>query len=112
MATQVSDFYPGTSKAFTCTCKINDVAQDITSDTVTFRMKTLPNLVDGSAALSLAADVATSGASGIAIFELSASDNGLTVGEYYADIEWVLSDNTEYVILNQKIKVLLRTSDT
>ncbi len=112
MATQVADFYPGTSKDFTCTCKINDVAQDITSDAVKFRMKTLPNTLDASASLTIVADVATSGAAGIAIFALSASDNELTVGEYYADIEWVLADNTEYVILNQKIKVLLRTSDT
>ena len=111
MATTIQDFYPGTTKVFTVTCKINTVAQNITSDTVTFRMKTGPNVSDANASLEIAADVSTSGALGIAIFELAAGSNTLAPGKYWADIEWILADTSEYIIVDQKITVLNRLSD-
>ena len=112
MATNITDFYPGTTKVFTVTCKIDDVAVDITSDVVNFRMKTSPYLADTACSASVIADVATSGSAGEAIITLSASDNNLAPGTYYGDVEWVRASNAEYVVVNQKIIVFTRVSAT
>lgn len=107
----ISDFHVGTTKAFTVTCKINGVAQDIRNDTVTVRLKTNKGDTDANAALSKDADVATQGENGVAIFTLTTSDTEITPGKYYIDIEWVLASGKEYVIYDDKIKALERVSD-
>ena len=98
MATTIEDFYAGESKNFTITLSIDGAAQDITSDTVTFRMKANYDDTDANAALSETANVASQGASGAAIFTLEHSDTkDLTPGDYFWDIEWNISGGDEYV---------------
>lgn len=111
MAGTITDFYPGTTKKFTVTCKIGGTTQDIRSDTLTFRMKTTQSVVDSGAVLSKTADVATGGASGVGAFELTPADTALSVGKYFCDIVWELAGGDEYVIYDDAVKVLDRTSD-
>lgn len=112
MANAISDFYPGTTKTFTVTCKIGGVAQNITADTVTFRMKSNATDSDANAALTKTADVTTSGASGIAAFELTPTNTAIDEGNYTADIVWELSTGEEYVVYyDDRIKILVRVSD-
>lgn len=107
----ISDFYVGTDKRFTVTCKIAGVAQDITLDTVTVRLKSSKSDADASAVLSVNADVATQGASGVAIFDWDGDGTDITPGKYYLDIEWVLASGKEYIVYNDTIKALERVSD-
>lgn len=107
----IADFYVGTTKEFSVTCKINGVAQDIRSDTVTVRLKANKTDTDANAVLSKNADVATQGASGVALFTLTTSDTEITPDRYYIDIEWVLAGGAEYIVYNDKINALERVSD-
>lgn len=107
----IADFYVGTDKRFTVTCKIAGEAQDITSDTVTVKLKTSRGDADADAVLDVDADVATQGADGVAIFDWDGDDTDIEPGRYYIGIEWVLASGKEYVIYNDTIKALERVSD-
>lgn len=111
MANSLKHIYPGATKKFGIILKINGVAQDITSDTVTFRMKEEHSDTDAQAVLTKTADVASQGASGIALFVLTASDTeNLEVRNYLCDIVW--NDGTdEYVAFDGTIEVKERVSD-
>jgi len=112
MATSLKGFYPGETKAFSILLKINDVAQDITGDTVTFRMKENKDDADSAAVLSKGADVTTRGANGYADFELLPTDtDAITPENYFCDIEWVLSGGQEFVAFDGTIEVFERVSD-
>ncbi len=110
--TTVSDFYPGTDVSFSIILKIEGVAQNITGDTVTFRMKSARDNTDAAADVEKAADVATQGAAGIATVSLSNSDTDVAVGRYYCDIEWVTSGGDVHVAYDDTVHVLSRTSDS
>lgn len=107
----LTDFYPGTTKAFTVIITFNGAAPDITADSVTFFMKRSPDDSDGNAAIAKAADVATSGASGTAIVGLSPADTAIAPRTYHYDIVWVRSTGEEYVLARGVVKVLDRVSD-
>lgn len=111
MADTISDFYPGTTKKFTVECQINSAAQDITGDIVTFRIKELASDSNDDAVLTEVADVATEGASGIAIFDIAKADTELDVRSYVCDVEWILAGGAEYIVYSDDIKVLQRVSD-
>jgi len=107
----IANFYPGTTKYFTVTCSINGETQDITLDTLTFRIKALASDSNDEAVLTKAADVATEGANGIAIFDIAKADTELAPKNYVCDIEWILAGGVEYIIYSDDIKVLQRVSD-
>lgn len=109
---RINDFYEGTTKQFQVTCKINGAAVDITADTVTFRMKTAKDDKDTDAVLTKVADVASQGANGIAVFELSEIETKVAPETYYCDIEWDRSNDNEYVVYDDQITVKPRVSDT
>lgn len=107
----LDDFFPGTTVAFSIILKIDDVAQNITSDTVTVRFKTKIDDPDASSVIEKNADVATLGASGEANFLLTSVETDVTPGEYYIDIEWTLSSGEIHVAYSQKIRIKDRVSD-
>lgn len=107
----ISNFYQGETKTFNITLKIDNVAQDIRNDTVTFRMKTARDVADGFATLEKVADVATDGATGIARFTLSPSDTkNIDEATYVCDVEWVTSGGDEYIAYDGSITVKERVS--
>ena len=107
----IADFYVGTTKSFSVTCKINGEAQDITGDTVTVRLKENKGVTDAEAAIEKDADVATQGADGVALFALTPSDTDIDPGRYHIDVEWVLAGGAEYIVYSDKINALERSSD-
>jgi len=109
----LTDFHPGTTKQFTVECRIDGVAQDIRSDTVTVTFKADRALADSVALLQVAADVTTCGDVGIAIFILTPQQTKLLPeGKMlYVDIKWTRDDDSEYVIYDERVKSLTRVSD-
>lgn len=108
----IKDFRVGTTKKFTVQCKLNEVLQDITTDTVTVRIKTLKSDIDASSLVEVAADVATDGANGNALFTITpAGTSGVAPGQYFIDIEWDLSGGDNYVIYDSIITLIERVSD-
>lgn len=101
----LTDFYKETTKKFSVTITFNDATPDITSDTVTFVMKTLKT-ESADEILNVEANVATQGADGIAIFTLSATQTDLPVKTYYYQIVWDLSGGTRYVLDDGTITIL------
>jgi len=112
MSGKVTDFRPGDTKRFNVTCRINGVAQDITSDTVTVTIKTNKSDTDANALLQKDADVATQGADGVAMFHLTPTNTkSLTAVKVYLDVKWVQADEDQYVIHDQDLNILERVSD-
>ena len=111
-AVRISDFYPHTTKKLSATCTIGGVAQNITDDTVTLTMKLAKADADSAVVLTSTADVASQGADGIALFDLSPALTTIAphVG-YFCDITWVRNGGAEYVIYSDVVTVLDRTSD-
>lgn len=107
----LSNFFPGTTKAFKVVITFNGTAPDITGDTVTFFLKRSPDDTDASAAIVKAADVATDGATGVAIIGLTPADTAVAPRVYHYDIVWNLSTGAEYVLTRGVVKVLDRVSD-
>lgn len=109
----IADIYPGSTRRFSITLKIDGSAQDIQADVVTFRMKAIKSDPDSEADLTAVADVAAGGASGIAIFELTPSQTEhLVLGDYFCDIIWE-DDSTDrvYVAYDGTITIKERVSD-
>lgn len=110
----IDSLIPGTTREFNVTIKKSGVIQDITGDTVTYRVKNQIRDLDANALLSKAADVATRGAQGVAMFALTPTDTALAPtgqGEYHHDIEWVLAGGDVYVVYSSNLTVSQRVSD-
>ena len=108
---EITDFYRGTTKNFTVSVTMDGVAPDISGDVVTLTMKTNKNDADAAAILQETADVATDGANGNAIFELTPAVTNIVVGDYSADVKWELATGEEYILLEQGLRVRERVSD-
>lgn len=109
----IDSMIPGTTREFTITIKKSGVIQDISGDTVTYRVKDRISDSDANALLSKAADVATRGAQGVAAFALTPTDTALAPtgnSEYHHDIEWVTGTDV-YVIYSSDLTVSERVSD-
>lgn len=109
----IADFYPNTSLRFQVTLKIDGTAQDISSDRVTFRMKRLKSDRDAKAVITSKANVTTSGASGIAKFEVQPNaSRHLRPGTYHCDILWeIASNDRKFIAYDDRIALLHRVSD-
>lgn len=101
----LKNFYEKTTHKIEVTINYNGAVPNITQDTVTIVFKTKK---DGEAVLTKNADVSTSGATGIAKFNLSKIDTALPPGNYYYEIFWTLSNSEEYVIDAGKVNILNR----
>lgn len=112
MTESLRPVYPGTTKTFSVLCKINGVVQDITADTLTFIMKNNKYDTDIQAVLTKAADVASQGANGIAIFWLTPTNTSTLTQNtmYYYDIVW-LDGTNEYIANEGTIRAKERVSD-
>lgn len=108
----LDDFHVGTTYQFGIYCKLQGTAQDITSDAVTLYMKTAKSITDANATVSVSADCATFGASGLAWFEIAPADTkAVTPASYFVGIKWVTAAGKEYVIYDEEIELLERVSD-
>lgn len=106
----IEDFFVGETVEITLLCKKNNLAQNITADTVTLIMKESKSDADASAVLDVDADVATYGASGTAYWNLTPAETDIDAGTYYVDITWY--DGTkEHIVYNSTVKVKERVSD-
>jgi len=101
----LKDFYQKATKKFDVTINYNGAVPDITADTVSIIFKTKK---DGETILTKNADVTTSGAIGIAKFNLTTTDTNITHGRYYYEIFWTLSNSEEYVLIADEINILNR----
>lgn len=106
MFTGLTDIYRKTSKRFKITVKVDNVLQNISTHTVRLLIKKNVADDDGSAIISKDADVATEGASGVAIFNLLDTDTNKTPGSYFAEIIWIVSASERYILHHHKIKIL------
>ena len=90
---------------------LNGATPNISADTVTFFMKRSSDDTDADAEIVEAADVATSGATGTALFTLTPADTAVDVRGYHYDIVWTRSTGEEYVLESGTVSVLDRVSD-
>ena len=109
--TKISDFYVGTTHAFTVTLKINGTAQDVTGDTVTLRIKEDMDDTDSDAKVTVTGDVSGGSSGEVSFIITAAATKDLDPGYYHLDIEWVTAAGREYIPLTQTIELLDRVSD-
>ena len=107
----LTNFFQGTTKEFSVTISFNGQAPDITSDTVSFLMKSEKSDADADAKISDTADVASQGSSGIALFSLASDDTGIDPGDYYWEILWTRASGKKYVLASEQIEVYERVFD-
>ncbi len=106
--TRIRAFHRGSTKKFTVTLSVDGVVQDITLDAVLVTLKKEKD--DVGTVIAKLADVATSGASGLALFTLSTTDTDIAVRRYFIDILWTLAGGDKFVIYDTQIEVLPRVS--
>ena len=103
----IKDFFAGTTKKFNLTIEYSGSNPDITSDSVTFLLK--DNITDTTYALTASADVTSSGATGVAKFNLTPDlTEDLNPENYTYELVWNLSSGEEYVLEQLPIAVLKR----
>jgi len=103
----IRDFYAGTSKKFNITIQYSGSAPDLTSDTIIFYLK--DNLDDTSYALTASADVTSSGATGVAKFNiLPAQTEDFNPENYTYELVWTLASGDEYVLEQAPVAILNR----
>lgn len=110
----IDSLIPGTTREFNVTIRKSGLLQDITGDTVTYRIKNQLRDSDADALLSKEADVATRGAQGVAMFSLTPTNTALAPtgsGSYHHDIEWVTAGGAVYVVYSGDLTVSQRVSD-
>lgn len=95
----IKNIVRGTTRNVTITITENGSNPDITGDTVTITAKRNENDSDSEALFQNNADVTTSGASGIAIIAISATDSDVEPGEIFYDIIWVKSGGEKFPIV-------------
>lgn len=96
--------YKNTTNIFQLEILVNGVAANISTDTVTLYMdKTLGATAP---AITVVGDVATSGASGIAIFEITPTLSNKPDGRYYIQAVWTLDGETRsFIVLDDEIDI-------
>lgn len=104
------DFYQKTTKYWDTEIRVDNVKPDITSNTVTAIFKANKSDADASAVITATADVATSGADGVAEFTLSVSDTTVTPAKLFYEIRWTI-DAVVYIIESSSVSVLERVYD-
>lgn len=107
----ISDFFVGANKYFTGVVVVDKATKDISADTITLILKADKNDTDANAVLSFDADVATAGATGKAIFDLTPADTDLVPGQYYYEITWYPDAGGEYVLDQGQIRARSRVTD-
>ena len=106
----ISPIATGTTRKITYTISFEGSAPDITSDTVSLTIKSARSDTDANAKLAKNADVATSGAIGKAIFNLTPTDTEIDPGKYVYDVIWYTGTD-EYPLEIEDIDILTRVSD-
>lgn len=111
MKTSVKDFTRGTTKGFTATIYLNGDKPEIENDSVIFTMKRKKSDDDVDAVIQKNADVTTSGAGGMAIFNITKVETDIAPMRYYYDIQWQRYTGEEDVLTDGKLTVKDRVSD-
>lgn len=101
----------GTTQVIDYLVRLDSITSDITADTVTLTIKAQFGDSDADALLTKDADVATSGANGIAIFTLTPADTDIEVGNYPYDVIWYRSTGEEYELETETVIIKKRVSD-
>jgi len=106
------NLYPGEYWKFSVTITKNSVTPDISGDVVTCTVKDILSESDANAELQFNADVSTSGASGIAIFERTpAQTSELVAGVHSCDLWWYPTSGEDHPVFVGTISVKTRVSD-
>lgn len=100
---QLDDFYQGESVDFSILISIGGVAQDISSDTVTFYLKEFKS---GRPLIEKTADVASQGANGIATVELTTANTDLPPKAYFYEVIWKPASGGKKVLVSKKVTIL------
>ena len=109
---KIPAFYPGEFWKFSITITKNGSAPDISSDVVTCTVKDTSGEADADAELQFDADVATSGASGIAIFTRSAAQTAdMSNKVHNVDVWWYPTDDEDHPLISSTVEVKDRISD-
>lgn len=96
--------YKNKTNIFQLEIKVNGVAVNISTDTVTLYMD--KDLGNTTPAVTLVGDVATSGATGIVIFELTPTISNIEIGKYFIQAVWTLfGEARSFVVLDDEISV-------
>jgi len=105
-------FFKGEYWKFTVAIRKDGSGPDISSDVVTATVKNPRSESDAAADMQFDADVATSGATGTAIFERSAVQTGVLDAQvYHMDIWWYPTDDEDHPLYNGDVRVKARVSD-
>jgi len=108
----LDNFYTKSTYTFNVTVTDADkTAIDISGDAVTIMMKEKLTDSDASAVLSVAADVTTDGANGVAQFTLDTTDTNITAGFYFYEIKYVPASGGDYVLEQGTVKAKDRVFD-
>lgn len=108
----IADFYPGETKRFSVLITLNGAAPDISGDTVTLTLRSGRPGGGGAVALTKLADVATSGAIGVALITLEPADTAaLNAGVYCWDIVWRTAGGEHYVLRDGTLNLRVRVSE-
>jgi|SaaInlStandDraft_4_1057021.scaffolds.fasta_scaffold37390_2 hypothetical protein len=106
----ISDIPRGTTRSISVEITISGSNPDISGDKVTLTIKSDKGDADPGV-LQEDADVTTSGASGVALFDLSTTDTDIEPGRYEYDIVWYLAGGDEHVIDSGLVTFVERVSD-
>jgi len=106
----ITEFFRGETKEFTFTISKEGVVQNITGDVVTVRVKNRQSDSDANALIEQAADVATDGANGNAIFKLLPAATNVATGNKFIDVVWETGGD-EFVIYDDRVRINVRVSD-
>ena len=106
------DIRKGATKKIRLEVRYNGEILDLSSDTVSFFLKTNETDLDTVALIDQGADVSSQGSKGIALITLSpATTSGLTVGKKFYEILLERSNGEEYVLRSSSLWVYGRISD-
>ena len=108
----ITNIIRGTTKKIRVYVKIDGELVDISSDTVSYFLKTNETDDDTDALIDQDADVVSQGTSGIADFTLTkTTTEALTVGKKYFEIIIERNNGEEYVLRSGSVYVVGRITD-
>lgn len=109
----LADFPVGSTKNFSVTVTVNALPIDITADAVRILLKSDPDDLDANAVVDEVADVATSGATGIALFKLAPTvTDAVAPAKYAVEIKWSRAAPVEeHVLYSDEIALTRRIGD-
>lgn len=107
----LTNFHKGTTKTFTVLVKQNGVPINISADAVRLVVKKKKSDADGAAIIDLAADCATDGVNGNALFSISDALTNIQPRKYFYEILYNPLAGGEYVLFSDIVECLEKVAD-